>query len=146
MKVSRRSVRRFPCRAILGLLAITWLPYVSTRCIAPLDGGCPMLPAASGDVHAHSHDHSRGVHEAMPPGSHDEHDGSPPGHTCCELTGQYAYTVASSPPTVARAAVLVTMPTPARTPTGLVADRLNHLSPEPAQHPPPYLRFLALLI
>ena len=146
MKVPRRSMGRFPCRAVLGLLAITWLPYVSARCIAPLDGGCSMLPAASVDVHARPHDHSRGVHEAMPRANHDEHDGSRPGHTCCELTGKYAYTVDSSPPSAAPAAVLVTMPTPAQTPTGLVAIRLNHLNPEPPQHPPPYLRFLTLLL
>ena len=100
-----------------------------------------MLPGSPpSDVRSHPHDHSHGAREA-----NDEHHGSP-GHTCCELTGKYAYTADSSPPSAAPAVVLVTMPTPAQAPTGLVAARLNHLSPEPPRHPPPYLRFLTLLI
>ena len=111
-----------------------------------------MLPAsheeaaAPGDVHDHSHDHSQGPHAAMPPAHHDGHDGSMPGHTCCELTGKYAFTVASSPPSAAPSVVLVTMPTLAETPAGLLAVRPRGLSPEPTQHAPPYLRFVTLLI
>lgn len=145
MKLSRRSTRR--CRAIVGLLAITWLPYVSTRCIAKADGGCAMLPVSgSGDVHSRSHEDSRGAQEANRAPHHDEHDGSAPRHTCCHLTGKFAFTVASSPPSAAPAVVLVTMPMAAETPAGHLAARLRRLNPEPTQHPPPYLRFVTLLL
>jgi hypothetical protein len=42
--------------------------------------------------------------------------------------------------------VLVTVPTPAETPAGLLGTRLLRLSPEPTQHPPLYLRFVSLLV
>jgi hypothetical protein len=62
------------------------------------------------------------------------------------MTGKYAFTVASSPPSAAPAVVVVTMPTSAGTPAGLLAARLQRLSPEPTQHAPPYLRSVILLI
>lgn len=150
MNASRRTIGR--CRAVVGLLAVTWLPYVSTHCIGPLEGGCPMLPAsheeagASGHAHGHSHDHSHNPHEATRPGHHDRRDGSTPAHTCCELTGKYAFAIGAPPPSVAPAVVLVTIPSPAETPGPLLAARPQRLSPEPTQHAPPYLRFATLLI
>jgi hypothetical protein len=100
-----------------------------------------MLPSSASDhVHDHSHDHSN----ANRASHHDE--GAPPGHTCCQLTGKYAFTVASPPPSPSPPAVLVTIPTSTDTPDRLLAIRLRRFRPEPTQHAPPYLCFLSLLI
>jgi hypothetical protein len=137
-------------RAIVALLLVVWLPYVSTRCIGGFaHEGCTVFPTsgagpigdAHGDRHMHRHEHAAG----HTPGSSD-HGEHPSDHTCCELTGKFAFAPAASAPSPAPLAVLVTL-------RGLA----DHLKPrtavfvgrrvlDPTHHPPPYLRFGALLI
>ena len=140
-------------RAIVGLLLVAWLPYVSTHCTGAFaHGGCTVLPTserepigeAHGDRHMHGDEHAAG----HPPGSeHGEHRSDRrPEHTCCELTGKSAFTPAASAPSPAPPAVLVTLRGPADELEPRTAVLVGRRVIDPTHYPPPYLRFRALLI
>jgi len=152
MRTSLKAIRNN--RAIVGLLFVAWLPYVSTHCIGAFaHGGCTVFPTsgdgpigdAHGDRHMHGHEHAAGRTPVS--SEHGEHSSDrSPEHTCCELTGKFAFAPAASAPSPAPLAVLVTF-------RGL-ADQLEPRTAvfvgrrvlDPTHHPPPYLRFGALLI
>jgi len=140
-------------RAIVGLLLVAWLPYVSTHCIGAFaHGGCTVLPTSErepiggvhGDRHMHGDEHAAG----HPPGSeHGEHSSDRrPEHTCCELTGKFAFTPAASAPSPAPLAVLVTLRGPVDELEPRTAVLAGRRVLDPTHHPPPYLRFGALLV
>ena len=147
MNTPLRRMRR--CRTIVGLLAIAWLPYVSTRCVdASADGGCPIAhpprDAGSHQGHEPGHHSHEGVPTAHQDGDHDQ----TPGRTCCELTGKYACTVNSSTPSAAPPRLMVTLPraVDVHALAPLPTPHPQRRTPGPIHGPPPYLRFATLLI
>lgn len=134
------------CQGIPLVLAVTWLPYITTRCVENpfTHAGCGMLATA--------HRHSEGHHSHAP--SHDsvtpmhQHHESPdsPARTCCELTGKCNIKAASPGPSIDPPTLLTTLPAIARLPvTG--AHELAHVPSFALAHgPPTYLRNATLRI
>lgn len=132
-------------RGLLALVVITWLPFVSVRCIDGVAGGCPNRAAHEhGEIGAHGfgYDH-RSAHVQDRGAADGDHDTSH--RTCCELTGKLAVEVASwqmSPPLAA----IVTRLCPSGLLPGLSANRPMRRVADATHHPPPYLLFATLLI
>ena len=152
MRTSLKAIRNN--RAIVGLLLVAWLPYVSTRCIEGFGhGGCTVFPTseggpigdAHGDRHAHRHEH--GAEHSPGSSEHGEHPSDrSPEHTCCELTGKFAFAPAATAPSPEPLAVLVTLREPADKLEPRTAVLVGRRVLDPTHHPPPYVRFGALLI
>jgi hypothetical protein len=137
------------CRPLVGLLAIAWLPYVSTYCIdAPVDGGC-RLAHPSGNAGSHQgHGPGHHSHHDAPTAHHDgDHDHIPAG-TCCELTGKRACTLNSSTQSTPPPGLTFTLPWGMDTHPLAVLPTARPLrqTPASAHGPPLYLRFVTLLI
>ena len=130
------------------LLAVTWLPYISTRCVMnPLtQAGCGVLPAAAAEARPegqHSHGHSQ---HAATPTHHDDRGSRAPVHTCCDLTGKCDIKVSSPAPSVDPVAVVAALPALTHL-TRPSTDGLQHRPVIiPTHGPPPYLRNVTLLI
>jgi hypothetical protein len=148
----RRWYRVAVCTVLTSLLA-----YTSTRCVPIAAAGCPIIPrslhASDGSHHEHLHEESSGE-GAHHHGSHEvpEHErGSsgqhPRDHSCCEVTGKYAFTPGSATLSVAPVLFVVALLPAARAP-GLIPITLVRRPPLPpsSSHPPPYIRFSALLV
>ena len=143
--VGLRRIRR--SRAIPLALAVTWLPYISTRCVVDpgTHAGCGVLPTAA---HAHPEDHHAHAHS---------HDGSTPAHsdhghrrsparTCCEVTGKCNIKVTSPAPSADPPAVTVTA-SAVEWSTVPSAENVQHWPAHDLAHgPPTYLRNATLRI
>lgn len=125
------------CRAIVALLAIAWLPFVTTLC---LDAEACDYPAAGG----HHGDHESHHHGIDTPSHHQEHSDAP-ASTCCELTGKRAVALTAQPGLMAApsAAVSLVSALPA-----ICSVAGSMLSPAVvrAHGPPTYLRNASLRI
>lgn len=148
MSLSLRRVRR--CRAVLVVLAVAWLPYISVRCVESSAHGCPIWTPSHGAAgrsqpeHEHpGHAHDGNAHEGMPSGGESDHL---PARTCCELTGKYAFATSVPAPSAAPAAVLVRLCEGAEFPQPPLAVDAHRRVPLTAHAPPRYLRFATLLI
>jgi hypothetical protein len=137
MRASLSKIRS--CRAIIVILAVTWLPYITTRCVEnPITHvGCPFFPGA---MHAATHSDAQ-----SPQRQHAQHHA--PGHSCCDLTGKCNVRVAASPqafdpPTFAVA--LPAAPHPIVV-TALCSDQRSNVA-YVAHSPPAYLRNATLLL
>jgi hypothetical protein len=93
VQISLRKIRGY--RLIPAILAITWLPYISTRCVEnpATHAGCHMFPGA--------------VHAAQEHGEHHRHA---PVHTCCDLTGKCNVRVVPEVPQLDAPALVATLP------------------------------------
>jgi hypothetical protein len=122
--MSRSGRRHRRDRLILAILAIAWLPYVSTRCLAGGAGCC----VAAGPQAAH----------------HD--DSAPPAReqACCALTGRCAVEP-SAQPVPASPLVAVALGPVDPSPPPLVL-RVGCSAAVDARDPPAFIRFSALLI
>jgi hypothetical protein len=138
---------------VLGSL----LAYTSTRCVSLVEAGCPLVgrahQASGVSLPGHDHEMSAGYAHHVVHGDdvsgHDRGAGDkhPPDHTCCEVTGKYAFAAAGSPvpslaPTLAVGAFVLGG-------EGLQRVAANFFKRQPVpllHHPPPYLRFASLLI
>lgn len=133
-------------RGLLALVAITWLPFVSMRCIEGVTEGCPVLGTAhehgedgsQGDGHDHHAEHAQGRGAA-------DHGHDRSNRTCCELTGKFAVEVTSGT-TSAPLVPLATWVRPSELLPRLSAKRPVQRVADPTHHPPPYLLFATLLI
>lgn len=142
--LSLHRIRR--CQAIPLVLAITWLPYMSTRCVVN-----PVTHVGCGVLLAHSYAEARGAHAHAHHGSmathHDHEDKKAPIHSCCELTGKCNIKVTTSPSSVdapalvaiLAAAIHVPVPESYNLQRGPVVVALAH-------GPPTYLRNATLRI
>ncbi len=141
------SIRR--CRTLVGLLAIAWLPYASTYCIdAPVDGGCRLAHASSDAGFHHEHEQGHHSHDSVPAAHQDGDHDQIPARTCCELTGKRACTLSSSTQPAAPPGLTVMLPRGMDTHSLAPLPTASPLrrTPAPAHGPPPYLRFVTLLI
>lgn len=140
---SLRGMRRR--RGIYVLVAITWLPYIATRCIESSATGkdCDLVRQGMRADHG-GDDH----HHPPPPGSASDHDHphkGTPHRTCCELTGKCDVRttpfVSFAAPTVVTAVALVLHAPPP------LPCQAQHRPPVAVAHAPPiYLRHATLLI
>ena len=140
---------------VMAIVALTWLPYMSARCIEGLSGGCPLTAAEheedSGSDHEadRDHAHQHGSHAAEDHGTAANHDhggkSSVPERTCCERTGKCAVEVTSSMPTASPVVAVAMVATIDVLPKAMHLPRARRVG-DPAHHPPPYIRFATLLI
>jgi len=126
----------------MAIVALTWLPYMSARCIEGATAGCPLVTEeheAEGQPRHESHDHGTAAHH--------DHDGksSAPERTCCELTGKCAVEVTSQTPTASPAVAVAVVETVDVLPLAVRVARVLRVA-DPTHHPPPYIRFATLLI
>jgi hypothetical protein len=112
MQLSLTKIRS--CRLLPVVLAITWLPYVATRCMQgpATHAGCHIFPGAvhAEDGHAATHSHAGSSPVKHARGPHHRHA---PVHTCCDLTGKCNVRVVShsqAPPLDAPASVVALSP------------------------------------
>jgi ABC-type Zn2+ transport system substrate-binding protein/surface adhesin len=139
----------------MAIVALTWLPYISARCIEGATGGCPLVAAEyetegrshheGGRNHAHQHeDHAAEDHGTT---AHHHNGGEPsvPERTCCERTGKCAVEVTSWMPTAPPAVAVAMVATIDVLPKAMRAQRARRVA-DPTHHPPPYIRFATLLI
>ena len=137
-------------RSLLVLVAITWLPYVSVRCVEGATNGCPISATAhehgemKRETHSHEHHHATDAHDR---GEADHEHGNLPGpeRTCCQLTGKYAIELTSPTVSAPATTALAKIWTPSARPSAVSVLAVRHV-PDPTHHPPPYLRFATLLI
>lgn len=151
MRCSLYRLRRH--RGLLAFVVVTWLPYMSVRCVEGAAGGCAIVEAAnaphgigSHDDHAaHGHDHHDGHADArdVP----DPAGGKLPGseHTCCELTGKCAVEITPWTPRAETTLAVAPVQMPDLMPVAM-AERSPRRVADLGKHPPPYIRFAALLI
>ena len=144
-------LHRIRCHpGIMAIVALTWLPYMSVRCI-DATSGCLLLGAEHEAQERSDHEESRarqhGCHaeDDGPAAHHDDGKSSAPKHTCCELTGKYAVDVTSWTPTVSPAVAIAAVEAVDVLPTAMRVPRVR-CSADPTHHPPPYIRFASLLI
>ena len=140
---------------IMAIVALTWLPYMSARCIEGLTGGCPFTAAQhEADSRSHhegdgDHAHRHGPHAAEDHGTaanHDHGGKSPvPERTCCERTGKCAVEVTSSMSSASPVVAVTKVATIDVFPKALHVRRARRVA-DPTHHPPPYIRFASLLI
>ena len=151
--MSTHRIRSHP--GIMAIVALTWLPYISARCIEGATGGCPLMAAehgAEGRPHHEGdrdHAHQHGPHAAEDHGTaaHHDHSGksSAPEHTCCELTGKCAVEVTPLMSTASPAVAVAMVATITVLPMAMRVPRAKRVA-DPTHHPPPYIRFATLLI
>lgn len=129
-------------RAVVLLLALTWLPYVSTRCLADAHGGCGMMAMSHESPAAHPTDSD---HSGSATHDHSEHH-STPARTCCELTGKCDVAISATISTVDAAPVVAIVPAITRAPVRSEPERLGDPIRTLAHAPPLYLRNATLRI
>lgn len=144
-----RSFRKLACRRWLPvLLAASWLPYISTRCVmSPFTHtGCGVLASTASQAvpegqHSRAHCHHRPA-----PAHHDDAGAKAPVRTCCDGTGKCDIKAHSATLSVDPAPVIAFIPA-----LTLFAGPGTH-QPQygpavtPLHGPPPYLRNATLLI
>ena len=139
-------------RGIMAVMVLTWLPYISVRCIEGATSGCPLVseqheagqPRHQGHHYAPQHGHDEGDDHGT--AAHHDHDGSSvPERTCCELTGKYAVEVTSQAPTASPVMAVAVIETADVLPLAARVARVRRVT-DPTRHPPPYIRFATLLI
>jgi hypothetical protein len=134
---------------VLVALALTWLPYMSMRCVdSPGGEECWMSSHhseghGSGEAHKGYHP-APGTTEPSPP--HDHGSGRDEGCTCCELTGKCNIKITSATPQVDPVQLAATLPGPAVPVVPDVPALPPRSTPAVAHAPPIYLRNVTFLI
>lgn len=150
---ARRGARS---RALVAVVLGGLLSFTSTRCMSIVEAGCPLVgsaQASGGSLQGHDHeapggrlDHARHGDDVSGH-DHGSRGDNTPGHTCCELTGKYAFAASGSPvPPLVPTLVIVALVVGGE---GCRRASANFIKRQPVpllHHPPPYLRFASLLI
>ena len=146
MRASRRLHGR---PAIVAVVLFSWLPYMSARCIMALTCNCPPVgshqAAAHHDKEAPSEEPHAGAGCEAHARKHQTDRAPEPQHVCCELMSQRAIkaTIDTEPmPTLAIVSLAPTSIARGNTSVPSASKR----TPDATHHPPPYIRFLSLLI
>jgi hypothetical protein len=142
MRPSLKRIRGY--RVLPAILAITWLPYITTRCVenSATHVGCHILPGA---VHAKAnaarHSHGR---SSIPP--HAGQQQRRHAHTCCGVTGKCNVRAVSATPHLDPPVPPATLPLVA---AAVVSTRSSYAVRDislVAHSPPTYLGNVTLLL